>query len=150
MKYLCDTPHWAIEGNPDFLVFFRNLHQLVEERAILAVSGSSLESAVSDYLTKIKIEPRAGVRCEPHFFGPDAYHVPATVDNLAGLADMAEHHADPEVADHMVVYRDTTVLLEWYDAGANPIWITKDIDEDRIASFGRAIGCEVKAVSTGA
>ncbi len=147
MKYLCDEPHWAIEGNPDFALLFRNLPGLIEGGATLAISGSSLGHDVKDYLDKLKVTPSNSIRCEPHFFGPEAYHIPITVKNLNGLADVSERHAEPEVADHMIVYRDTTVLLEWYDAGSNPIWITKDVAKERIDNFGRAIDCEIKTVS---
>ena len=147
MKYLCDKAHWAIEGNPDLVLFFRNLPGLFQEGAILAISGSSLETVVKDYLNVLKVKPSKGTRCEPYFLGPEAYHIPITVNNLNHLADIAENHAEPEVADHIIVYRDTSVLLEWYDVGSNPIWLARDIAKETADDFGRAIGCEIKAVN---
>ncbi len=147
MKYLCDEPHWEIEGNPDFALFFSNLSGLIDGPAILAISGSSLDNNVKDYLDQIKVSPANDTRCEPHFLGPDGYHLQLTVESLDGLAQLSEHHAEPEIADHMIVYRDSNVLLEWYDAGSNPIWICREIEKERVKNFGRAVHCEIKAVN---
>ena len=61
--------------------------------------------------------------------------MPATSENLLELADISEHCAEPEVAIHFHVYKDDQVLLQWYDAFADPIYVSKEISEDRIKAF---------------
>jgi hypothetical protein len=48
---------------------------------------------------------------------PRVFHIPLTGDNLAQFRNRAGNHAEPEAADHLVVYRGEDVLLWAHDAG---------------------------------
>ena len=56
------------------------------------------------------------------------------------LAALAEHHAEPEILDHLFVYAGETPLLEWHDAFANTMLLSGSLLEERIASFAAHIG----------
>jgi hypothetical protein len=66
---------------------------------------------------------------------PEGFHLPATPENLSGLADIAENCVGPEVAIHFHVYKDNKILLEWYDAFFDPMFISKEIPEGKIKEF---------------
>ena len=73
---------------------------------------------------------------------PRSFHVPVADAVMCGLADISERHAEPEVADHMVAYHDRGVVLEWYDAGSDPIFVAKEIPEATVAAFCTKIGAK--------
>jgi len=61
---------------------------------------------------------------------------------MQALAEVSERHAAPEVADHTIVYCESTTLLEWYDAGFDPIFLSKEIDENKVKAFCAQIGAK--------
>ena len=48
---------------------------------------------------------------------------------LSALADLSLHHAEPQVADHILAYHNTRSLLRWYDAPTDPIFLSPSIGE---------------------
>jgi hypothetical protein len=71
---------------------------------------------------------------------PKSFHVSISDAVMNGLAKISERHAEPEVADHMVAYHQQGILLEWYDAGLDPIYVSKQIGEESLAAFCAKIG----------
>lgn len=65
---------------------------------------------------------------------------------MSTLADLAEVRAEHDVADHMVAYCDDEILLEWYDAIFDPMFISRVIDEGSLSAFARSVGGEVNDV----
>jgi hypothetical protein len=65
-----------------------------------------------------------------------------TRENLEGLAELSEHHAEPEIAIHIHVYKGNKVLLEWYDATSDPFRIAKEIGEEKVKEFCSKLGAE--------
>jgi hypothetical protein len=67
---------------------------------------------------------------------PQAFHLPATPDNLARFADLAERLATPQAAVHLHAYAQGRVLLEWYDAfWKDPFYLSSVIPEDKVRDF---------------
>lgn len=66
---------------------------------------------------------------------PKVFHVPASKENLEGLAGMMDHHAEPELAVHFLVYCNGKVILEWYDAFSNPMYLSGEWAEDKVRAF---------------
>jgi hypothetical protein len=52
-------------------------------------------------------------------------HFPLTTAVIDGLQALAECHAVPELMDHLVAYNGEHVLLAAYDAGSDPIVISR-------------------------
>jgi hypothetical protein len=75
---------------------------------------------------------------------PTVYHVPATETNLLCLADATEGCPDSEIAWHFHVYQPGKVLLHWYDIFALPLYISKDISEEKIITFCTKLGVDYK------
>jgi len=61
-------------------------------------------------------------------------------ENIEGLAHLSERFANPEIADHLHVYKVDKVLLECYDAFIGPFYIAKEISEDKVATFCKELG----------
>lgn len=51
-----------------------------------------------------------------------------------------EHHAAPELAIHFHVYQGDAVLLQWYDAFADPMWLSRLFSEVHIESLADRMG----------
>ena len=60
------------------------------------------------------------------------------------LAAASEHHAEMELFDHIFLYADGQVLLEWPDAFSNCMWIAPSIDESRVGGFASQCGLRYK------
>jgi hypothetical protein len=77
---------------------------------------------------------------------PKAYHMPMTPENVAGLAELMENLAEPEVGDHVHAYRGTTAYLIWYDAWFDsPLYLRKDVPEAEVQRLCSDLGWEYAA-----
>ncbi len=63
--------------------------------------------------------------------------------NLATLAKLSEHLAEPELAIHFHVYHDCEVLLEWYDAFAEPMTLSGKIPENKVREFAKILKMQI-------
>lgn len=134
--YLCERPHWRVVGVKVFSPSFRELPSLVPKGSVLYIENTRFDRDVNEFLVPRAVEaPRGLVRAGTIWPKPKFFHVPITQPDMQGLAELSERHAEPEVADHMVVYRESTILLEWYDAGFDPIFLSKEIDEKKVKVF---------------
>jgi hypothetical protein len=75
---------------------------------------------------------------------PKIFHIPLTGDNLAQLRHLAEKHAEPEVADHLVVYRREDVLLWAHDAGYGYVRVARDLSESIVEALRDALGDAIR------
>jgi hypothetical protein len=71
---------------------------------------------------------------------PDAYHLPLRDPNLADLRSIAERYAEPEVADHLAVYRGNELLLTAYDAGKDDVYVARSLSRETLETLQRALG----------
>lgn len=65
------------------------------------------------------------------------------------LAAASGHHAEPELFDHIFLYANREVLLEWPDAFSNSMWIAPSVAEPRIKEFAAKLGVKYKYASHG-
>ncbi len=139
--YVCELPHWRIVGVHVFSSFFRELPNLVPAGTILYIENTGFWADVAQYLGGHAVaQPERKIERGTILPRPKYFHVPITAAVMSGLAEIAERHAEPEVADHMVAYHEPGILLEWYDAGVDPIFASKDIAESSVAAFCTKIG----------
>ncbi|HEY3026758.1 MAG TPA: hypothetical protein VGJ55_11465 [Pyrinomonadaceae bacterium] len=67
--------------------------------------------------------------------------MPATVENLLGLADLTERYAEPEVSNTLLVYHNDRIVLQWHDLPFDPFYVSTTIDESALKSFCDELGC---------
>ena len=58
------------------------------------------------------------------------------------MAEFAVNFAIPEICDHIHIYKNDEVLLEWFDAFSKPLYISQKISEASIKDFCSKLGCE--------
>ena len=70
--------------------------------------------------------------------------------NLAdALAALGEKHAEPELLDHLAVYRDSEELVVWHDAFANVLLVSRTVPESIASSFAADLGLEYSSSQAG-
>ena len=130
---------YVISEKVDSPKFFKMLGIHFQDATTLFIEGDSIAKDVlilykrnsqeGDYL------PRAGtifpksieLRCK------------YSVGFMNDLALMAENHAEPEMCDHLHLYKDNNLLLEWMDAFSDEILISKTVPEEVVKRFSVAI-----------
>jgi hypothetical protein len=135
-----DAPCWKVSPPCDFPEFLRQLARLLPDDAVLYIAGTPAPEVEAYLLARPSIFVN---RLSTGFFGLRAkdFYMPATAENLRGLADIAENFAEPEVCDHLVVYRDGQAVLHWYDLPADPFYVSDTTDETRLRDVCRNLGC---------
>ena len=139
-----DEPFWELDGKTDFPRLLRALTDFLPEGSILYFEGGSLNKKLLDFFNTHAIPEQSHVAVATLWPKPVYYHVPATPQNLQGLADLAEHCAEPELAVHFHAYETGKVLLEWHDAFTQPMLLSGDLPEDKVRGFAEVLSMKVK------
>ncbi len=138
--YLCQRLHWRVIGVRVFESFFRALPDFVPEGSTLYIENDIFTPDVEGYLKGLAVEDAIVVARGTIWPKTRKYRIPITKANMVGLAQISERHAEPEVAAHMVVYRGSAILLEWYDAGFDPLYLSREHDEGKVKTFCANLG----------
>lgn len=132
---------WAVAGeNPDARQFFLALLECFPQATTLFAEGTSIAEDVEACFRR---------HAEPGAFLPGASTIwpestklrcsftPALVTELASLA---ENHAEPELFDHVYLYRGNDPLVWWNDAFEDPIGVSSELQEQTIRAFAARLG----------
>ena len=144
-----DAVGWEVSGikSKSLPEFLRPLPTVLPEHSILYLEGTSrsareviafLESHAASETSKVAL---GTIWPRPKFF-----HVPVTPEIMGELATLSARRVTPEVCIHVHAYIDGRVLLEWYDAFFQELWISRDITEDRVAVFSKRVGAQYRRV----
>lgn len=131
--------NWRVDSVSDAALFFSAVSELVDEESIIALHDPLGEDVVEfaiSHAAKNKTKVAVGTiwpRSKIH-------HIKCTKENLLHLQDLAQRHAQPEIAIHIHVYKAGQVILEWYDAFDDPIYLAPTIAESDVEKF--ATKCE--------
>ncbi len=139
-------PCWEVSCAKDFPSFLRALSDLVPSDSILYIEGGSPHDEIKLYLESRKAMQIAKVAMGTIWPRPKIFHMLINLENLEGLAQLAERHAEIEIAVHLHIYKDNKVLLQWYDAFFDPFYISKEIPEDKVNNFCSQLGIKYKEV----
>jgi hypothetical protein len=124
----------------DFYELLRAIDEAMPKGAVLYVEGSSIARDVAAFLDGHKAPDPRRIVAGTKWPKARVFHLPLSGTNLTELRKIAESHAEPEVADHLVVYRDEQVLLSAYDAGSNDIYLWRALPAETITAFQYALG----------
>ena len=147
---LWNLPHWEMKGRPDSALFFRHLLAAFPAATTLFVEGTSIARDVDDFL-RSAAEPGDYLPARQTLWPrPKQYRLRCNGPSLASLAGLSERHAEPELLDHLFVYDNSKVLLEFSAAFGRdcPAFISVDTDEQRIRSFAAVLGLELISLSS--
>ena len=125
---------------PDFL---RALTLLELPSATLALEGT-LDGKVVDWLRLNASSD--GLRISPGTLWPasDWWYLPLEAQKLEALVSVSGR-APPAV--HLFVYEGERVLLEWYDAFTDPLWLSRELAGPHLERFVARVGGQLEPVS---
>lgn len=135
---------WEVAPTKDSVKFFQSLPVILPPGAVMYFEATALAPDLREFFD----EHPAPVKCKVHagtrWPYPEIFHIaysPAIVRNLAAVA---KDFADAEICDHFLAYHDKRILLEWFDAWFNPLYLSRQISEPRVAEFCVKIGSGFK------
>ena len=65
-------------------------------------------------------------------------------DALTAFTDAVN---DERLSVHLFVYQGEQVLLEWYDAFSDPLWLSRQLDGPALDRFVQAVGGKLEFVA---
>jgi hypothetical protein len=124
----------------DFYALLRAIEETMPKDAVLCLEGTTPASDVVAFLEQ-RAAP-APARIDPNTLWPKPkfFHISLAGTNLTDLRAVADHHAEPEIANHLVVYRAGQVLLWAHDAGSGYVALASSLGEQTIERLREALG----------
>jgi hypothetical protein len=137
-------PFWEVSGEIDFPSLLMALPDLLPEECVLYFEDGSPSGELLEFLRAHGVPERAHVAYGTIWPKPTFFHLPATPETMARLADIMESCAFPELAIHFHIYRDQTVLLEWHDAFTQPMLLSGELPEQKVKAFAERLHMSYK------
>ncbi|MHC5062289.1 MAG: hypothetical protein ACYTFK_14630, partial [Planctomycetota bacterium] len=113
---LAGEPCWEISGVKDFPSFLRSLLVLIPIDSVLYLEGGDTPKKLKSFLEERTAKDTCKVEMGTIWPRPACFHMQISTANLEDLAELTESYATPEVAMHLHIYKDSKMLLQWYDA----------------------------------
>ena len=130
----------------DLYTLLRAIDEAMPKDAVLYVEGTAIAADVASFLESRTARDKRRIKPNTLWPKPKVFHLPLTGDNLADFRNLAEKHAEPEVADHLVVYRGDDVRMWAHDAGSGYVDVARDLSESTVAAFRGALGDAISRV----
>lgn len=136
------TSGWKFTGLKDSTLFLRNVGAVLPPGSALVLEEDSMARDVRSFVEEHAV-PAAG-RLRPGTIWPRSrwHWVPMTSEVLEGLAALSEHHAEPEICDHLYAVSEGELRVTWYDAFDGPLLVSSVIPEAQVKEFAQAVGLE--------
>jgi hypothetical protein len=136
---------WKVSGVRTAEEFFRAVSLLVPDATHMFLEGSpdpDIEVLLADASEKADYAAPAGT----YWSWPRKnrrYSVRASAALFVRLSELAAHHAEPEICDHLHFYRDGNALVQWFDAFSDPLLVSKVVPFARVEQFASAVGGDI-------
>ena len=133
---------WELEqGKVNSVRFFEALwRHFPEATTFHAEGGSAIAPEVRECYAAHREEGDYLPRAETIWPRSSKFRCRFSAEFMTALSALAENHAEPELLDHLTLYRGPTELLWWPDAFANVMWVSGSVSEDVVASFAADLG----------
>jgi hypothetical protein len=128
----------------DLYKLLRAIDEAMPKDAVLYLEGSAIATDVASFLESRPALDRREIKAHTLWPKPKVFHMSLTGDNLAEVRKLAEKHAEPEVADHVVVYRGEEVLLWAHDAGYGYVRVVRHLSESILQALRDALGDAIR------
>ena len=136
------APYWDAE------VGFAALPNLAGKDAMLYLEGGSHSDEVAAFIDGHVIPAVEQIARGTIWPRQMIHHLPATPDVFNGLSRLADHHALPEICDHLVIYRPSLVLVDWYDVFDREAYVSSTVPEKLIREFADMVGGSYRIETT--
>lgn len=128
----------------DFYALLRAVDETMPKDSTLCLEGTSIASDVVAFLERRQAPVQSAIAPNTLWPKPWFFHLSLAGADLSKLRELAEHHAEPEIADHLVVYRGGRVLLWAHDAGYGYVEVSDSLPEETIERLREALGSALR------
>jgi len=136
---------WEVSPVRDFPLLLEALPRILPQGAILYLEGGTPPKEISAFLNSHCVPEETHLAMGTIWPKPQAFHLPATVENLAELAKLARQCSAMAIAVHLHVYHQGKVLLEWYDAfWKDPFYLSEAVVEEPLKDFCSSLAVPYK------
>jgi hypothetical protein len=134
---------WQLSPSCSTSEFLRALELLRVDDGVLALEGTLSDKAHRWLDANAR---RDGLQISPGTLWPksDWWYVPVTPNALNAFAETLN---DEPPAVHLFVYQGQQVLLEWYDAFTDPLWLSRQLDGPALDQFVARVGGTLESVA---
>jgi len=133
--------YWEIEeGRVDSARFFETLWRRFPEATTLYVEGNSITRDVRECYRTHREEGEYLPRAQTIFPRSEKFRCRFSANFVDALTALAKRHAEPELLDHLALYRGVEELVVWHDAFANVLLISRTVPESLVSSFSADLG----------
>ena len=141
---------WEVSPVRDFPSLLGELHKILPQGSILYLEGGTPPAEIGEFLNSHCVPEETHVAMGTIWPKPQAFHLPATAENLSRLAKLARHCSAMQIAVHLHVYHQGKVLLEWYDAfWKDPFYLSEAVVEERLKDFCSSLSVTCKRLPSG-
>jgi len=141
---------WDIdEGHIDTEVFFGILPKCLPDASTIFFEGTFIADEVKGCLSR---HAEAG----KHLPGRQTLWPMSTLYRCKfsqrlcdEMQELSSRHAQPELCDHLSIYRGEEEVLAFHDFGANHIYVAGSVPEQAVSSFASALGLKYIEVDDG-
>ena len=142
---LTERDCWRIARLNNAAKFFRAASQLLAGATHVYLEGSpapQIVALISRHADPTPYRAPAGTLWSwPR--GNQRFTFNASIELFAQLAEASRRHAEPEICDHLHIYRDAEPLAQWFDAFSDPLLVSKTIPRELVEHFCRETGGEL-------
>lgn len=116
----------------DLYKLLRAIDESMPKDAILYLEGRSFAAQVKSFLASRPAAAQRDIARGTVYPVPETFHMSLEGRNLAELRALAEHYAEPEICDHLAVYRDDELLLTAHDAGDGEVYVARSLPGETV------------------
>ena len=141
-------PKWEVSNCNDLYKFLRTVVDIIPDGSTFCFDGICPDyDDIKVFLEERKAtEPSEEMKEKYHWQDKYCRYILFDKKNAYDLAEIMEHHAKPELADHIHIYKENIILLQWHHIIDDPLYIDIVIDEIKIKKFCEKMSLEYKYV----
>ena len=133
--------YWEIEqGRVNSAQFFEALWKHFPEATTFYAEGTSISRDVKDCYLLYADEGPYVAKTQTLFPRPAKFRCHFSRSLTAALSALARRHAEPELLDHLALYKGTDPLVLWPDAFANVLLVSRRVPEAVVLAFAADVG----------
>jgi len=119
------------------------LSKFINTECKLALAGGFHPSEVPDYLKPHSDSLPSFIHRGTTWPVQETFLLENAPKALCDLAHFAENFAPPEICDHLNIFCEDTVVLEWHDFGDSIFHCTDTIGNDVASQLAKALECKL-------
>jgi hypothetical protein len=133
--------YWKIEeGRVDSARFFEALWRHFPDATTFYAEGCAIARDVRDCYTANQEDGGYLPATQTILPRSEKFRCRFSGSLTAALSALAETHAEPELLDHLALYKGSTELLSWPDAFGNVLLVSRAVPEEVVAALAADLG----------